>query len=104
MNAMEHGNGYDPALAVRDRASRRSDARADSVRITDHGGGREIPQAVTPDLEAKLDGRQSPRGWGLFLIQNMVDEVRQRQRRRTATRWSSIMHLKGGGDGDERDP
>jgi anti-sigma regulatory factor (Ser/Thr protein kinase) len=29
-----------------------------------------------PDLKAKLKGAQSPRGWGLFLIQNMVDEMR----------------------------
>ncbi|HEV2121169.1 MAG TPA: hypothetical protein VGW38_00145, partial [Chloroflexota bacterium] len=34
------------------------------------------PDAEVPDLEAKLEGAQSPRGWGLFLIQNMVDEIR----------------------------
>jgi serine/threonine-protein kinase RsbW len=28
-----------------------------------------------PDLEAKLEGLQSSRGWGLFLIKNMVDEM-----------------------------
>jgi serine phosphatase RsbU (regulator of sigma subunit)/CHASE1-domain containing sensor protein/anti-sigma regulatory factor (Ser/Thr protein kinase) len=38
MNAMEHGNRYDP--------------------------------------EAKLLGEQKPRGWGLFLIERMVDDVR----------------------------
>ena len=27
------------------------------------------------DLEAKLAGEQTPRGWGLFLIRNMVDEL-----------------------------
>ena len=27
------------------------------------------------DLEAKLAGLQTPRGWGLFLIENMVDEM-----------------------------
>ncbi len=26
-----------------------------------------------PDLDAKLEGRQKPRGWGLFLIRHMVD-------------------------------
>jgi hypothetical protein len=30
---------------------------------------------VLPDLEAKLAGLQSPRGWGLFLIRNMVDAM-----------------------------
>ena len=29
-----------------------------------------------PDLEAKLAGAQTPRCWGLFLIERMVDEVR----------------------------
>jgi anti-sigma regulatory factor (Ser/Thr protein kinase) len=46
------------------------------VRITDFGGGKGIPERVQPDLDAKLEGLQSPRGWGLFLIQNMVDEMR----------------------------
>ncbi len=30
----------------------------------------------TPDLEAKLANQQTPRGWGHFLIKNMVDELR----------------------------
>ena len=47
-----------------------------TVRIVDNGGGREIPEAQTPDLEAKLAGLQKPRGWGLFLIKNMVDDLR----------------------------
>ena len=46
------------------------------VQITDHGGGKEIPISNTPDLEAKLAGLQSPRGWGLFIIKNMVDDMR----------------------------
>ena len=45
------------------------------VRIVDHGGNQTIPTAETPDLDAKLAGLQSPRGWGLFLIKNMVDEM-----------------------------
>jgi anti-sigma regulatory factor (Ser/Thr protein kinase) len=28
-----------------------------------------------PDLDAKLEGRQKPRGWGLFLIRHMVDAM-----------------------------
>jgi anti-sigma regulatory factor (Ser/Thr protein kinase) len=31
-----------------------------------------------PDLGAKLAGEQTPRGWGLFLIKNLVDDVRDR--------------------------
>jgi anti-sigma regulatory factor (Ser/Thr protein kinase) len=46
------------------------------VRIEDHGAGPEIPDAETPDIDAKLAGLQSPRGWGLFLIEQMVDGLR----------------------------
>ena len=31
--------------------------------------------AETPDIERKLAGEQKPRGWGLFLIKNMVDSM-----------------------------
>jgi anti-sigma regulatory factor (Ser/Thr protein kinase) len=44
------------------------------ITITDKGGPRPIPGPETPDLDAKLAGLQSPRGWGLFLIRNMVDD------------------------------
>jgi anti-sigma regulatory factor (Ser/Thr protein kinase) len=47
-----------------------------AVRIADRGGGRPIPeQPAAPDLDAKLAGLQTPRGWGLYLIKNLVDEV-----------------------------
>jgi hypothetical protein len=32
-------------------------------------------ESETPDLEMKLASMQTPRGWGLFLIKNMVDET-----------------------------
>jgi len=74
MNAMEYGNKYhsDTPVLIQVLASKTELA----VRITDHGGGKLIFEYVEPDLEAKLAGLQSPRGWGLFLIQNMVDNVR----------------------------
>jgi anti-sigma regulatory factor (Ser/Thr protein kinase) len=50
------------------------------VRIEDHGTGPDIPEAEQPDLDAKLAGLQSPRGWGLFLIEQMVDGLRHEAR------------------------
>lgn len=73
MNAIEHGNQYQDDVPVQIEVLKSDGAVA--VRITDQGGGQLIPQSETPDLEAKLAGEQSPRGWGLFLIQNMVDEL-----------------------------
>jgi serine phosphatase RsbU (regulator of sigma subunit)/CHASE1-domain containing sensor protein/anti-sigma regulatory factor (Ser/Thr protein kinase) len=75
MNAMEHGNRYDPEVPVNIQLLS-SDTDL-FVRITDQGGSPVLdPAKEVPDLEAKLEGTQTQRGWGLFLIQNMVDEVR----------------------------
>lgn len=74
MNAMEHGNRYNPDIPVEITVT--ATPQALTVAITDRGGGQEIPESETPDLDAKLAGLQSPRGWGLFLIQKMVDEMR----------------------------
>jgi anti-sigma regulatory factor (Ser/Thr protein kinase) len=74
MNAMEHGNRYRPEVpVVIDVLTSGTDL---SVRINDQG--RSLvpdPDTELPDLEVKLEGMQTPRGWGLFLIQNMVDEL-----------------------------
>ena len=75
MNAMEHGNRYDPDLPVVVRVLTGHDRV--TVQIVDYGGGPAEPAPVEPDLDAKLDGLQSPRGWGLFLIKNMVDDARE---------------------------
>lgn len=75
MNAMEHGNHYQENVPV--EVTVMSSARQVAVRIRDTGGGAPLPtQPQTPDLEAKLAEEQTPRGWGLFLIRNLVDEMR----------------------------
>ena len=73
MNAMEHGNRYRAEAPVFIEVAA-SDADL-SVRITDEGSGPPAFDPETPDLAAKLDGAQTPRGWGLFLIKSMVDEM-----------------------------
>lgn len=75
MNAMEHGNRYqaDQPVEVTVLAS----AHQVAVRIRDAGGGTPVPaETQAPNLEAKLAEEQTPRGWGLFLIRNLVDEMR----------------------------
>jgi serine phosphatase RsbU (regulator of sigma subunit)/anti-sigma regulatory factor (Ser/Thr protein kinase) len=73
MNAMEHGNHYQAEIPVVVRVYATEDDLM--VKITDLGGGKEFPEPVKPDIDAKLAGLQSPRGWGLFLIESMVDEM-----------------------------
>jgi serine phosphatase RsbU (regulator of sigma subunit)/anti-sigma regulatory factor (Ser/Thr protein kinase) len=96
MNAMEHGNSYRSDLPVTIRVSASDEDLV--IEIADHGGERGIPQSEVPNLEAKLAGEQTPRGWGLFLIRNMVDEIE------TTTHGDEhvvrlVIRLKGGPDG-----
>jgi serine phosphatase RsbU (regulator of sigma subunit)/anti-sigma regulatory factor (Ser/Thr protein kinase) len=74
MNAIEHGNESRPELPV--EISVLTDDHCLLVRIRDQGGGRPLTEQPLPNLDAKLAGLQSPRGWGLFLIGQMVDELR----------------------------
>jgi serine phosphatase RsbU (regulator of sigma subunit)/anti-sigma regulatory factor (Ser/Thr protein kinase) len=73
MNAMEHGNQYDPDLPISVRVV--ASESAVTVTIIDRGSQHSFPEPEAPDIEAKLAGLQSSRGWGLFLIKNMVDEM-----------------------------
>lgn len=95
MNAIEHGNKLQADLPVLVRVTRSTTSV--SVAITDHGGDSEIPDAETPDIEAKLAGLQKPRGWGLFLIENMVDDL-QTHSDGTLRTVELTMHLEGGKD------
>ena len=73
MNAIEHGNQGDPDKLV--GVDILASTKRIVVRIRDQGST-PVPKALIPNLEAKLAGEQSPRGWGLFLIEKMVDAMR----------------------------
>jgi len=92
MNAIEHGNQNRPELPVAIHV--RVSATELVVDIVDQGGSRPIADADTPDLFAKLEGVQSPRGWGLFLIKSMVDDMRVSSDNQHH-RIELIMHLEG---------
>jgi anti-sigma regulatory factor (Ser/Thr protein kinase) len=75
MNAIEHGNGNRPEIPVEIEVTQNGDDII--VAISDRGGVAHADSGdhEDPDLLKKLDGDQSPRGWGLFLIRNMVDAM-----------------------------
>jgi anti-sigma regulatory factor (Ser/Thr protein kinase) len=54
----------------------RRSAEAVMVEISDFGRGRQRAADI-PDIDLKLAGLQTPRGWGLFLIENLVDRVEE---------------------------
>jgi len=77
MNAIEHGNGNRAEIPVEVEVTLDGDEII--VTISDQGGEADAAQNAgdpeEPDLLKKLDGAQTPRGWGLFLIRNMVDAM-----------------------------
>ena len=75
MNAIEHGNKNRAEIPVEVEVTQNGDEII--VAISDQGGDSAVGggAAEEPDLLKKLDGGQSPRGWGLFLIRNMVDAM-----------------------------
>ena len=101
MNAIEHGNEGREELPVEVEVEA---ADGDARRPHHRRGARRRRSARRrrPDLEAKLAGLQKPRGWGLFLIENMVDEIRVsdadgpahgRARREPGRRWHGCRPL-----------
>jgi anti-sigma regulatory factor (Ser/Thr protein kinase) len=77
MNAIEHGNRGRPEVPVDVEVTQEGDDIV--VAITDLGGEHAPPgPAEEPDLLLKLEGEQQARGWGLFLIRNMVDAMQVR--------------------------
>ena len=74
MNAIEYGSQGNPDVPVDVAVETTADAIV--VRITDRALSGAVPDdAEAPDIELKLAGEQKPRGWGLFLIKNMVDSM-----------------------------
>jgi serine/threonine-protein kinase RsbW len=99
MNAIEHGNGNRAEIPVEVEVTQDGDRLI--VAITDQGGApvREA-SPEEPDLARKLDGDQSPRGWGLFLIRNMVDAMEVTTDGQRHTIWLTMRT--GGAAHDER--
>lgn len=76
MNAAEHGNGFDPRKEI--EVVTYESPEELRVDVVDEGSVRVDPVEV-PDIDAKVAGTQSPRGWGRFLIEEMADAVEDRR-------------------------
>ena len=72
INAIEHGNKENANIKLLVELA--ADDSELQVNIHDQGEG--IPESIEkPDIDAKIAGKQTSRGWGLFLIQSLMDEV-----------------------------
>jgi serine/threonine-protein kinase RsbW len=71
MNAIEHGNKLDSTTRVGIRLV----VDKDKLQIAVQDQGRGVAKVRTPDIESRMEGKLDPRGWGIFLIENLMDEV-----------------------------
>jgi len=74
LNAMEHGNRFKSELDVTIQFIQHPSKLEITVRDAGAGGHISLP-TEDPDIDAKVSGSSSRRGWGIFLIKNLVDEV-----------------------------
>ena len=71
MNAIEHGNKLDASTKV--GISLTVDKGRLQVAVQDEGRG--LGKIRAPDLDSQIAGKTDPGGWGVFLIENLMDEV-----------------------------
>ena len=77
INAMDHGNDYDPTKNVEITFEYTDESL--SVSVKDSGSGNVSPNFDKPDLDEQFElfktMEQEISGWGLFLMKSLVDDV-----------------------------
>jgi len=74
LNAMEHGNKNNPDARV--VITMHYSDHIFTVSVMDQGKGMVEPnESEEPDIEKKILNLQTPRGLGIFLIKQLVDQV-----------------------------
>ncbi len=72
LNAMEHAHGYDPCLPV--KLTFRTGPGLLEVDVADTGPPFTLPSSE-PSLQNKIQGDEAARGWGLYMIKNLVNDI-----------------------------
>ncbi len=73
LNAIEHGNRLQPGENV--EVVMKPDDTGLLIQISDRGAGFAAGSQPAPDLAKKITGAEAPRGMGLFLIEQLADQV-----------------------------
>lgn len=71
-NAIEHGNKFDTKMKVRVTLTIK-DSR---LKIEVEDEGKEFGPVKMPNIKAKIEGKDGPRGWGIFLMNKLMDDVK----------------------------
>ena len=71
LNAIEHGNKMDTSTKV--GITLTVEESKLQVLVKDQGKG--LDKVAVPNIENKVEGKDKPRGWGIFLIKRLMNEV-----------------------------
>ena len=89
INAIEHGNKEDASTKVGITLTiEESKLRVD---VQDEGQG--VGQVEKPNMRKKIEGTEQPRGWGVFLIRNLMDEVKFESKPEGGNMVRMVIHL-----------
>ncbi len=72
LNAIEHGNKMDTSTKVGITLTM-EESRL-QVAVKDEGKG--VGETSSPSIASKIEGKDKTRGWGIFLIKSLVNEVK----------------------------
>ncbi|HET6385729.1 MAG TPA: ATP-binding protein [Armatimonadota bacterium] len=92
LNAIEHAHRL--RAGVKLVVTLRAGVEELQVNVVDRGGG-SIPRGRRPHILEKVEGHEDSRGWGMFLIESLVDQVRVTTRRGGGKTLRLVLRLDG---------
>ncbi len=73
LNAIEHGNEMNTSTKVGIYLS----INKTKLKVSVEDVGKGIREKVNePNIDNKIEGKEEPRGWGIFLIKRLVDNIK----------------------------
>ena len=90
LNAIEHGNEMNATTKV--GISLSVNGTKMKVAVEDNGNG--IGEKRNePNIDNKINGTETPRGWGLFLIKSLMDDIEFKPKADGGNVTTMIIHL-----------
>ena len=72
LNAIEHGNEMDTGTKVGITLT----VEESRLQVTVKDEGKGVGEISSHSIESKMEGKDKTRGWGIFLIKSLVNEVK----------------------------
>ncbi len=90
LNAIEHGNEMNATTKV--GISLSVNGTKMKVSVEDKGNGMR-GKVNEPNIDNKINGTETPRGWGIFLIKNLMDDIKFEPKADGGNVTTMIIHL-----------